>query len=153
MLIEALEKLATKAGAERISLEIRPASGGVCTVVAYVSLGHDTAVNEDAKNGKLLATLADPLVVTGNVGELDSRLVSLIDSIEDDFEMASKALPETNAKKRKRELNEAAENKKDKKTGATKKVASKGAAKKAEKPEVESTSLAEDLASGEAESL
>lgn len=154
MLIEALANLAKKAGAERISLEIPPNEGGTCSVAAYVSLGHDSGVGEDEKHGRLLAALSQPLVVEGNVGELDSRLVTLIDSIEDDFAEASQALPETSAQKLKRKLKEAAADKPEKKAGTKKKVEGKKDDEKTDETSGDATDSHDDeFASGEADSL
>jgi len=158
MLIEALANLAAKVGAERISLEIPPTEGGSCAVMVVTSLGHSVKVTESEQDAKLLAALAAPLVVEGNVGELDSRLVSLIDDLEGDFEAASQSLPETSAQKRKRELKEAAE-KEEKKTGKAgeAKGATKKGGKKAETvidAESDTEQSHDDaLASGEADSL
>lgn len=158
MLIEALANLAAKTGAERISLEIPPAEGGSCAVMVVTSLGHGVRVSESDKDAKLLAALAAPLVVEGNVGELDSRLVSLIDELEGDFEAASNSLPETDAQKRRRELQEAAAKKEDKpRKGRKGKARSKNAGTKADVDESSASdndkSHDDKLATGEADSL
>ena len=159
MLIEALARLAHKAGAERVSLEIPPSDGGDCTVLLVPSLGHNARTAEDEKDGALLAALASPIVISGNVGELDSRVVAMIDGLEDDYESAMGDLPETDVQKRRKEIAEAAEKKKssDKKTNPKKVRSKKSAGKKAEKgteAEADNTkSHAEQLAAGEADSL
>jgi hypothetical protein len=154
MLIEALSKLAHKVGAEQMTLTISPSDGGEGTVLVVPCLGHSAKTSEDKDQGKLVAALSSPLVVKGNVGELDSRLVNLIDELEDDYQAASKELPETDAQKRRRELSEAA----TKKEGKDKKAAAKKPNEKAGKEEDESKdksddSHAEALATGEADSL
>lgn len=108
MLIEALAKLADRVGAERISIEIPPAVGGENSVMVVTSLGHNVRTSEGDEHGRLLAALSAPLVVRGNVGELDSRLVALLDELEDDYVAAADTLPETELRKKRRELQEAA---------------------------------------------
>jgi hypothetical protein len=158
MLIEALANLAEKTGAERISLEIPPSKDGSCAVMVVTSFGQSVTVNESEDHGKLLAALATPLVVQGHVGELDGRLVTLIDDLEDGFAEASKSLPETDAQKRKRELQDAAAKKDEKAEG---KASAKKTVKKAMTKSDETDATAKDepashedaLASGEADSL
>lgn len=153
MLIEALANLAEKTGAERISLEIPPSKEGSCAVMVVTSFGHSVSVNESKEHGALLAALAAPLVVEGHVGELDARLVAMLDELEDDFAEASRSLPETDTQRRKRELKEAAEKKEAKtdKKATTKKAKT---AESADTPADESgCSHTDALASGEADSL
>jgi len=147
LLIEALANLAAKTGAERISLEIPPASDGACAVMVVTSLGHSVQVSESEENGKLLSALAAPLVVEGNVGELDRRVVSLIDRLEDEFKVAADALPETDVQKRLRELKEA-QKKDDKEAGADTKVS-----KDEQTAAVTEDDHSDALATGEADSL
>lgn len=158
MLIEALANLAERTGAERISLEIPPSNNGSCAVMVVTSFGQSAHVGESKENGKLLAALSTPLVVEGHVGELDSRLVALIDELEDDIVRASQSLPETDAQKRKRELQEAAAKKAEKReASATKKTAKKGGKKASDavKPEPDATAASHEdaLACGDADSL
>lgn len=147
MLIEALANLAAKTGAERISLEIPPASDGACTVMVVTSLGHSVQVSESEENGKLLSALAAPLVVEGHVGELDRRVLSLIDRLEDEFKVAADALPETDAQKRLRELKEA-QKKEDKEASTDAKVSKDDTTEVADED-----NHSDALATGEADSL
>jgi len=158
MLIEALANLAERTGAERISLEIPPSNNGSCAVMVVTSFGQSAHVGESKDSGKLLAALSTPLVVAGHVGELDSRLVALIDELEDDIVTASRSLPETDAQKRKRELQEAAAKKAEKpEVSATKKTAKEKGKKASDtakaEPDASEPSHADALASGDADSL
>jgi hypothetical protein len=158
MLIEALANLADRTGAERISLEIPPSNNGSCAVLVVTSFGQKAHVGESKDSGRLLAALSTPLVVEGHVGELDSRLVALIDELEEDIVTASQSLPETDAQKRKRELQEAAAKKAEKSdSSATKKKAKKKGKKTSEtaesEPETSNASHEDALASGDADSL
>jgi len=152
MLIEALANLAERAGATRISLEIPPSAGGNCAVMVVTSLGHDAKVSDDEEHARLLAAISGPLVVEGNVGELDGRLVSLIDNIEDSFTEASNKLPETDAQRLKRKLKEASEKKAEKGKGGKKAKSVKTEDKMDESGESEDEHD-DALASGEADSL
>lgn len=144
MLIEALAKLAYRAGAERISIEIPPTSGGDSSVMVVTSLGHTVQTGESDEHGRLLAALSAPLVVRGNVGELDSRLVKLIDELEEDYVAAADSLPETDLRKKRKELQDAASSKDE-----------DDEAKDGSDAESEESAEdhAEALASGEADSL
>jgi hypothetical protein len=158
MLIEALANLAEKMGADRISLEIPPAADGSCAVMVVTSLGQHATVSESKENGSLVAAVAAPLVVEGHVGELDRKVVALIDDLEGGLTAASNSLPETDAQKRKRELKEAAAKKDEKKAksdrkGAAKKGAKKTVSTKTDAPTKGDASQEDLLASGEAESL
>ena len=158
MLIEALANLAERIGAERISLEIPPSNNGSCAVMVVTSFGQDAHVGESKDNGKLLAALSAPLVAEGHVGELDSRLVALIDELEDDLVAASRSLPETDAQKRKRELQEAAAKKAEKPAASATKKTGKKKGKKASdavksEPDASEASHEDALASGDADSL
>ena len=153
MLVEALSSLANKVGAERISLEIGPSEGGECSVLVVTSLGHTARTSESEENRRLVAALAEPLAMNGHAGELDSRLVRMIDEIEDEFEVAAKALPETDVQRQRRKLKEAAKKDDDKSEEAAAK--SSDDAKDAENKDgdAEEKTHAEALADGEADTL
>lgn len=104
MVIEILARLAAQMGAERISLEIAPSDGGSTSVMVVTSLGQSSANIGDEKQQRLQAVLSQPLVVTGNVGELDSRVVALVDDLEEVMVTTAKSLPETDAQKQKAAL-------------------------------------------------
>lgn len=144
MLIEALARLAERAGAERITLTISATDGGECDVMVVPCMGQGMTTAEDQEMGRILAALSEPMVVQGNAGELDGKLVRAIDEVEADVVTASLRLPETNVQKRRRELREAAKGKADGKGGE------KDAA---EATDGDSGSVAEALAAGEADSL
>lgn len=108
MLIETLARLAHEAGAERISLEIPPSDGGSVKVLVVTSFGQGVRIADDKKARTLFPALAQPLVVGGNIAEMDSRVVRLVDELEGDVIAAAKTMPETDAQKRRKELKEAA---------------------------------------------
>lgn len=152
MLVEVLAKLADRIGAERISVEIPPSDGGEISVMVVTSLGHSGKSIEDEEVGPIVEVLARPLVVKGNVGEIESRVVAMIDSLDDELAGAAKSLPETDVQRRKREIREAAE----KKDEGGKKKGSDGKESKAARTKTATKSdeaHAEALASGEADSL
>lgn len=107
MLIEALAKLAHGCGAEGISLEIPPSDGGNVKVLVVTRLGHGARVAQDEKHASRLAVLAQPVVVGGHPGEIDQKLLRMIDEIEEGLIQAAGELPETDAKKRLKALAEA----------------------------------------------
>lgn len=107
MLIEALSKLAHGCGAESISIEIPPSDGNTIQVMVVTRLGHSARVVSDAKHGALLAALAQPLVVQGHPGEIDDRLLRLVDEVEQGMVAAAGMLPETESQKYLKALKEA----------------------------------------------
>ena len=137
MLVETLAQLAFDSGAERISIEVDAVNGGSTNAVIVTRFGQ-RGCNE-GKEGHLLAVLAQPLVVQGNVGELDSKIVSLVDELRNYIVDAARVLPETDTKKRRDALKTAGE---DASGGEGDETKQEGA-----------TPDSESLASGEAESL
>ena len=152
MLIETLAKLANDAGADRISLEISPSDGGECQVMVVTSFGQGVGIGKNKEAARVLAALTQPLVVAGNVGELDRKLVALVDDLDQEFVAAAKTLPETDVQKRKRELRASVQNDKKQddadangdgdKTGGSSQAA-----------EAATTDHAEALAAGDADTL
>jgi PRTRC genetic system protein E len=108
MMIETLAKLAHDCGAERISIEIPPSDGATVRVMVLTRFGQNGRVANDEKQGPVLAALAQPLVVSGHPGEIDEKLIRLVDELESGMVAAAKTLPETDAAKQKKALAEAA---------------------------------------------
>ncbi|NKC01844.1 MAG: hypothetical protein GKR90_25550 [Pseudomonadales bacterium] len=105
MVIETLAQLAFDSGAERISIEIDAADGGNTSAVIVSRFGQ--AGLTEGKEARLLSVLAQPLVVSGNVGEIDNKVVSLVDELRNPIVEAGKELPETDAVKRRSALKNA----------------------------------------------
>ena len=149
MMIETISKLAHRLGAERVSIEIPPSNGGNVRLMLVTTLGHQPHVMTDEKTASLAATLAQPIVVSGNVGEVESRLVRLIDELEEGMVSASAKLPDTDARKRLEKLEQAAE------SGTESDTSNSGTDSKATKKKTAAKKKSDkaDFASGEAASL
>lgn len=150
MLIETLAKLANDAGADRISLEISPSDGGECQVMVVTSFGQGIEIGKDKKAARVLAALTQPLVVAGNVGELDLKLVALVDDLEQEFVAAAKTLPETDVQKRKHKLRASVRNDKEKDNTDDAGDTTAGGSRPTE---TATTDHAEALAAGDADTL
>lgn len=151
MLIEALAKLAHGCGAEGISLEIPPSDGGNVKVLVVTRLGHRARVAQDEQHASRLAVLAQPVVVGGHPGEIDQKLLRMIDEIEEGMVRAASELPETDAKKRLKALAEAGNE--ENKVAATRAATSDKAAPQEAVAEAESERASDAFADDEAESL
>lgn len=159
MIIEALSDLAYRAGAERVSLEIHPTSEGTANVVVFHVLGQVAGAG-DEKQAKLLAALAQPIALNGSIGDMDERLVSVLDSLESDVVEAANALPDTDVRKLRAQLKDAGKDapKEEASDAATEKVGSPAKAKATsdddagEEPAAKA-SAEDEFATGEAESL
>lgn len=153
MMIEALAKLAHDCGAERISIEIPPSDGGTVQVMVLTRFGQAGRVANDERHGPLLAALAQPLVVKGHAGEIDGKLLRLVDELESGMVAAAQGLPETDAAKQQKALAEAAAKatKKDEaKPTATAKKADKKAVAAEPEPEAAKTEDAADAFANDA---
>lgn len=113
MLIETLAEMAFNAGAERVSLEIRPATQNSGSVVVLHDFGTEAFLKADENGKGTLAILAQPLVVNGAFGDMDQRVVALVDDVSDDIVSASASLPDTDARVLRDKLKVAAKPKAD----------------------------------------
>lgn len=108
MLIESLAEMAFNAGAERVSLEIHPKTQDSGSVVVLTSFGVGSTPKADEKGENILAVLSQPMMLSGAFGDMDQRVVGLVDEVRDDVVSASDSLPQTDAKTMRDKLKEAA---------------------------------------------